>query len=87
MEYAQFSRFLADEDPSWLEKCAEAGKEKLLTLYPTKRIKAWDSFSITIESDSLYAVDGCETYLLGMVDDEYPALQRTTDGYLLTFRV
>lgn len=87
MEQTKFSRFLADEDPVWLEQCAEAAIEKLQTLYPTKRIKASDSFSITIESDSLYALDGCETYFLGLVDDEYPALLRETDGELLTFRV
>lgn len=82
-----FRRFLVDEDPSFLALCEQAAWEKLETLYPTKKIKAIDSFSITIESDSLYAVDGTETYLIGLVDDEVPALQRMTDGQIITFRV
>lgn len=83
----EFQRFLVDEDPVFLGQCERAAREKLETLYPTKNIKAIDSFSITIESDSLYASDGCETYLIGLVDDEIPALQRTTDGQIITFRV
>lgn len=82
-----FQRFLVDEDPAFLSQCETAAREKLETLYPTKRIKAIDSFSITIESDSLYASDGYETYLIGLVDGEVPALQRTTDGQIITFRV
>lgn len=83
----QFQRFQVDEDPDFLNQCEQAAREKLETLYPTKRIKAIDPYSITIESDSLYATDGYETYLIGMIDEEVPALQRTTDGQIFTFRV
>ena len=82
-----FRRFLADEDEQLLEACERAAREKLETLYPLKRITAGDAFSITIESDSYHAENGTEIYLIGLVDDEVPAMQRVTDGQIITFRV
>lgn len=82
-----FCRFLADEDPDFLETCERAAREKLETLYPLKKIISGDSFSIAIESDSYLAENGVETYLIGMVDDEIPAIQRVSDGQIITFRV
>ena len=86
-ELVAFRRFLPDEDADLLAACEKGAKEKLETLYPLKRIKAIDSFSITIESDSLYAVDGYEVFYIGLIDEEVPALQRATDGNIITFRV
>lgn len=86
-EFVTFRKFLPNEDADLLAACEKGAKEKLETLYPLTRIKAIDSFSITIESDSLYAVDGYEVYLIGLIDEEVPALQRTTDGHIIPFRV
>lgn len=86
-ELFHFRRFLADEDEEFVEKCYEAAVEKLQTLFPGKRITAYGQTEIGIESDSVYASNGQDRYVLGLVDGETPALWRAGDEELITFRV
>ena len=86
-ETLTFTPFLADADEDFLTACVHAAQDKLETLYPGKRILRADWHSILIETDSLYAPSGIESYRLGLLDDDYPALQRASDGQVITFRV
>lgn len=64
-----------------------AAIEKLQTLYPNKRITSYDLQTIGIETDSLYSDTGIDTYELGLVDDEIPAIRNTRNDEVITFRV
>lgn len=83
----RFQRFRADEDAVLVEKCYKAAVDKLQTLYPGKRITSYGLTTIGIESDSLYATTGQDSYELGLVDEETPALMRTRDESIITFRI
>lgn len=80
-----FKRF-SHETPE-TELLYKAALEKLQTLYPHKRIITADGLSIEIESDSLYSENGHDIYELGLISNELPALQNTTSGEVMTFRL
>lgn len=82
-----FRKFYLDEDTAELERCQRAAIDKLQTLYPGKRITAYDSLTLGIESDSLYSDTGIDTYELGTIDDEIYAIRNTRDGEVITFRL
>ena len=82
-----FRRFRLDEAPDFLDACREAAIEKLQTLFPGKRITVYDPTTLGIETDSLYSDTGIDTYELGLVDDELPAMRCTANDNVTTFRV
>lgn len=82
-----FRRFRLDESPAYLAQCREAAIEKLQTLFPGKRITIYDDVTLGIESDSLYSDTGIDTYELGLVDDELPAMRCAANDLVTTFRV
>lgn len=79
-----FRRFITETPETEAYHCAAI--EKLQTLYPHKKIKATDGLSIEIETDSLYCDSGIETYELGMINNELPALKCLSSGDVITFR-
>lgn len=82
-----FRKFHLDESPEYLEACREAAIEKLQTLFPGKRITTYDATTLGIETDSLYSLTGIDTYDLGLVDDELPAMRNASNDEVITFRV
>ncbi|MDO4955557.1 MAG: hypothetical protein Q4E60_00865 [Bacteroidales bacterium] len=82
-----FRKFLIDEDPEEMAACFAAARDKLETLFPCHAISYHDYYALFIESDSYYAENGMDTYELGLVDEEYPAMRRIRDGEVFTFRV
>ena len=82
-----FKKFYSDEDTHFIEKCHKAAVDKLNTLYPDKRITTYDYTTIAVDSDSVYCKDGVETYELGMINDEIPAMKRSSDDYIISFRI
>lgn len=86
-ELFHFRKFLADEDEMLVDKCFEAAVEKLQTLFPGKKITVYGRTEIGLESDSVYASNGQDRYVLGLVDEETPALNRVGDDEVITFRV
>ncbi len=80
-----FKKFMADADPSQMERYYHAAMDKLQILYPGKRITSYDYQTIGIESDSVYSDTGVDIYELGMIDDEVPALRRQRDDHVITF--
>lgn len=81
-----FRKFHLDELSPVTDRLMEAAVDKLQTLYPGKRITRYDAVTLGIETDSLYSDTGIDTYVLGMVDGEIPALCNVRDGNVLTFR-
>ncbi len=82
-----FRKFRLDEESSETDLCREAAMDKLQTLFPGKRITVYDSFTFSIETDSLYSDSGIDTYELGMVDDELYAIRNARDLNVITFRI
>ena len=82
-----FRKFLLDEDDIDVSLCHKAAVDKLQTLYPTKRITTYDTLTIGIETDSLYSDTGIDTYELGTVDWDTPAIRNTRSGEVITFRI
>lgn len=82
-----FRRFQLEDVDSYTERCLIAAKDKLHTLYPGKHLVAMDAMTLGIETDSLYSDTGIDTYELGLVDDELPAMRNTRDGSVITLRV
>lgn len=82
-----FRKFMLDEEEEDLELYHRAAIDKLQTLYPGKKITDYGTLTIGIETDSLYSETGLDTYELGMVDWELPAIRNTRDGEVITFRI
>lgn len=82
-----FQRFMEGDDDAMIDRCHVAAIDKLQTLYPGKRVTIYDHLTIGIETDSYYSETGTDTYELGLVDGEIPALRNTRDGEVLTFRI
>ena len=82
-----FRKFLLDENSPETEKMMEAALDKLQTLYPGKHITRYDSLTLGIETDSYYSPTGIDTYELGLIDNEIPALRNTRDDNVITFRI
>lgn len=82
-----FRKFRLDEAPAFLDACREAAIDKLQTLFPGKRITIYDPTTLGIETDSLYSDTGIDTYDLGLVDDELPAMRCAANDNVTTFRV
>ncbi len=82
-----FNRFNEGDDEQLVSDCHQGAVDKLQTLFPGKRITTYDRITIGIETDSYYSETGIDTYELGMVDGEVPAIRNTRDGEVLTFRV
>ena len=66
---------------------AESYQVLLQTLYPERRLTVYDRLTLGIETDSWYSDTGTDTYELGLVDHEIPAIRNTRDGEVLTFRL
>ncbi len=81
-----FRKFRLDEITANTEACLAAAKDKLQTLYPGKRITAYDSLTLVVETDSYYSETGLDTYDLGIIDDELYAIRNQRDGEVITFR-
>lgn len=86
MDLFIFRKFMEDADETLVRSCHASAVDKLQTLYPGKRLTSYDSFTIGIETESYYSETGVDTYELGLVDDEIPALRNTRDGEVITFR-
>ena len=86
-DFFVFSKFYCDEEQSKMEKYCSAALDKLQTLYPGKKITQHNYNTLRIESDSLYAENGIDIYELGLIDEEIPAMRRTRDSEIITFRV
>lgn len=82
-----FRKFMTDEDGAEVDACFRGAMDKLQTLYPGRNVVAYDARTIGIGTDSLYSETGMDTYELGMVDGEIPAMRNTRDGEVITFRV
>lgn len=82
-----FRRFLLDSPDDKLSTCHLAALDKLQTLFPGRRITTYDLITFGIETDSYYSATGIDTYELGLIDDEIPALRNTRDGEIITFRI
>ena len=82
-----FRRFLMDEEDIDVELCHRAAIDKLQTLFPGKRITDYDRYTIGIETDSIYSDTGIDTYELGTVDWEIPAMRNMRDQSVITFRI
>ena len=87
MDSLIFTPFTLDAPPELLTACREAAMEKLQTLYPGKRLTVYGDLTLGIETDCLYCDTGIETYRLGLLDDELPALQCERTEEVLTFRL
>lgn len=86
-ELFRFRKFYSGEDNNFVEQCNKAALEKLHTLFPGRRVTIYDYTTIAIDSDSVYCTEGFDTYELGMINDEIPAMQRTSDNNIITFRI
>lgn len=82
-----FRKFMLDDDEYDIMSCHQSAIDKLQTLYPNKRVIVYDMYTLGIETDSLYSDSGIDTYELGMVDWEIPAMRNTRDGDVITFRI
>lgn len=82
-----FRKFRLDETPDFLDACRTAAIEKLQTLFPGKRITTYDATTLGIETDSLYSETGIDTYELGLVDEELPAMRNASNDNVTTFRI
>ena len=82
-----FHRFTEGDDDTFVTDCHQAALDKLQTLFPGKHLTVYDRLTIGIETDSWYSDTGTDTYELGLVDNEIPAIRNTRDGEVLTFRV
>lgn len=82
-----FRKYLFDEVSSTTDSYLRAAVDKLQTLYPDRPVTRYDSLTLGISTDSLYSPSGYDTYELGLVDEEVPAIRNQRDGSVLTFRV
>ena len=82
-----FRPFTAADDDVLIGQCHAGAVEKLQTLFPGQRLTIYDLRTIGITSDSLYCPNGMDTFVLGMVDDELPAMRRESDQQVFTFRL
>ena len=82
-----FRRFTEGDDDAFVTACHQAAIDKLQTLFPGKHLTIYDHLTIGIETDSYYSDTGTDTYELGLVDNELPAIRNTRDGEVLTFRI
>ena len=65
-DFFVFSKFYSDEEQDKMEKYCSAAFDKLQTLYPGKKIMQQGHTTLCIESDSLYAENGIDTYEIGL---------------------
>lgn len=82
-----FKPFRADDDESMKDECHRAALDKLQTLYPGRPVTSYDNTTLGISTDSYYSATGFDTYELGLVDGELPAMRNTRDGEVITFRL
>lgn len=82
-----FRKFLPGEHEDEIAALHNAAIEKLQTLFPGRRLTSYDMFDIGMETDNLYSETGTDTYELGLVDDEIPAIRNTRTDDVITFRV
>jgi len=82
-----FRKFLPGDDDANLRLYHDAALDKLQTLYPGKRLTIYDLTTIGIETDSMYSDTGLDTYELGLVDGEIPAIRNQRDQSVITFRI
>lgn len=82
-----FTPYRSDVDDRLKDKCLQAAIDKLQNLYPGKIITTYGDCTLGIPTDSLYSENGYDTYQLGLVDNEIPAMRNTRDEEVLTFRI
>ena len=82
-----FRPFRADDDDNLISSCHRAALDKLQTLYPGRPVTSYDNTTLGISTDSYYSSNGYDTYELGLVDGEIPAMRNNRDGEVITFRV
>lgn len=81
-----FRKYMFDEVSALTDSYLLAAIDKLQTLYPDRPVTRYDSLTLGISTDSLYSPTGFDTYELGVVDDEIPAIRNQRNGTILTFR-
>lgn len=81
-----FRRFALDDDGSLIARCSRGAMDKLQTLYPGKRITNYGDITLGVETDSIYSETGTDTYELGLVDGELPAMRCVRTDEVITFR-
>lgn len=82
-----FRKFRVFDDERLLTRCHKAALDKLHTLFPDKKVTRYDLTTLGIQTDSYYSLTGIDTYELGMVNDEVPAMRNTRDGEVITYRI
>lgn len=87
MDVLVFRKFSLDEITPQTDQYLQSAVDKLQTLYPDSPVTRYDSLTLGIPTDSLYSPTGFDTYELGLVDEEIPAIRNQRDGTILTFRV
>lgn len=81
-----FRRFTLDDDDAVVVGCCRGAMDKLQTLYPGKRITNYGDITLGVETDSIYSETGADTYELGLVDGELPAMRCVRTDEVITFR-
>lgn len=80
-----FRKFMTGEREGESHLYREAALEKLHTLHPGRRFTVYDDFTIVMRTDN--GCDNGETYVIGLVDEEIPAMQNTATDEVTTFRI
>lgn len=82
-----FRKFLPGEREDETASLHDAAIEKLQTLFPGRRLTSYDLLDIGLETDCLYSETGTDSYELGLVDGEVPAIRNIRTDEVITFRV
>ena len=82
-----FRKFLPGECEDEIASLHDAAIEKLQTLFPGRRLTSYDLLDIGLETDCLYSETGTDSYELGLVDGEVPAIRNIRTDEVITFRV
>lgn len=86
-ELLVFRKFMMDMAGDQSVPYLQAAIEKLHTLFPDKQVVAYDELTIGVETDSLYSDTGIDTYEIGLLDGEIPAIRCQRDDRIITFRL
>lgn len=86
-ELLVFRKFMMDMAGDQSAPYLQAAIEKLHTLFPGHQVVAYDELTIGVETDSLYSDTGIDTYELGLLDGEVPAIRCQRDDRIITFRL
>lgn len=78
-----FRKFLPGEQTDKARLYLDAAVEKLQTMHPGCKVIIYDEHTVAMSEHG----EDLETFVLGMVDDEIPAMQSVISDEVTTFRV